>query len=557
MSNYFPNFNNLYGNLAQGAYPKQPVDFPIEVLDPMNQQRLQSGKSVPFDFSKGTTDKDGVFHPGGHFKREPNADPNLPQEGLVYLQPDPTLHTVKLHTSMTTPQVNGGYQQTTYTTGQYQKGMLTDEPAGFNAYFLTDTPKLSNHTKKTYFAVRGSDGEFDIKKWDNWNDWVGNNFPFAAWDGQVPQSKLALKGMQYSLAQMGKDAPGAMMDVTGHSLGTMVSVQAVALLGEDDFDKIDRLVLFNGPDPTASLKKMGISQKRIDDLSAKITYYVNPLDMVSMLNRDGDWGKQLGTVKVIVPGFFSTSLKNPSAHMFGHYQIGANGEPLTASDKFHPYLFATGNALAKLNKKALQQLVDAGLSLDTAVKVLEGDFDKLGDKFKKIYDAYIKDYDGLVTDAKVEAIKWSIRAIPDYQANIRSAGSSSEKISLRIELLSAATTLANIEVENQVLDIKKTLSKAKEEVQEKLANLETQAYSVTKFLNFFETQAILDELSLSDVWSEEVRDTDNQSAKKFQTQVEQFSMTLMNIANNIEEVDKAEAGKFETMLGDVQQNWGK
>lgn len=537
MSNTFPNFNNLYGNLAQSAYPDMPLRLPLDKLSPKNQTKIKSGQSVSFDYSV-PVEFDGRIIPGGHFKRNPNADPDLPQEGLVHLQPDPSL------------------KLTTSGVGAYYKGALTDDQAGFNAYFLTDTPKLSNHTKKTYFAVRGSDGSLSLKNLGNLNDWAGNNLGFAAWDGQVPQSKLALKGIQYSLTQMAKDAPGATMDVTGHSLGTMVSVQAVALLAEDDFDKIDRLVLFNGPDPTASLKKMGISQKRIDDLSAKITYYVNPLDMVSMLNRDGDWGKQLGTVKVIVPSFFSTSLKNPSAHMFGPYQLGANGEPLTASSHFHPYLFATGNALAKLNKKALQQLVDAGLSLDTAIRVLGGDFGQLGDKFKKIYDAYIKDYDGLVTDAKVEAVKWSMQAIPDYQRTIRSMGSSSERISLRMELISAATTLANIEVENQVLNIKKTLSKAKEQVQEKLASLERDAYSVTRFLNFFETQAILDELSLSDVWSEEVRDTDNQSAKKFQTQVEQFSMTLMTIANNMVEVDQAEASKFEAMLGTVQQNWG-
>ncbi|OJG93764.1 hypothetical protein RV18_GL003627 [Enterococcus termitis] len=40
---------------------------------------------------------------------------------------------------------------------EYQKGLLTDEKAGYNSYYVTDTPALNTDIKHTYFATRGSD----------------------------------------------------------------------------------------------------------------------------------------------------------------------------------------------------------------------------------------------------------------------------------------------------------------------------------------------------------------------------------------------------------------
>ena len=61
----------------------------------------------------------------------------------------------------------------------------TDEKAGFNAYFLTDTPTLGKDTQKTYMAIRGSYG-FNLDKLSvqgikalNLNDWVVNDAQFA------------------------------------------------------------------------------------------------------------------------------------------------------------------------------------------------------------------------------------------------------------------------------------------------------------------------------------------------------------------------------------------
>jgi len=100
---------------------------------------------------------------------------NLPHNGKVYLQPDPDLHTVEETMDLQVPNPNGGYHKETYVINHYQKGLLTDEKAGFNAYFLTDTPTLGKDTKQTYFSIRGSDG----MSLANLNDWVDNDAQFA------------------------------------------------------------------------------------------------------------------------------------------------------------------------------------------------------------------------------------------------------------------------------------------------------------------------------------------------------------------------------------------
>ena len=152
MSNNFQTFDNFYGNLAQGAYPFTPKQFPLEGLDLKQQQKLNAGQSIPFDFSQDTP-HDGKLTPGGQ---------NLPNNGVIYLQPDPTLKTVPIRTSITTPNPNGGYTTTNPITSTTQKGLLTDDPSGFNAYFLTDTPTLNKKTQQTYLTIRGSDGEINL-----------------------------------------------------------------------------------------------------------------------------------------------------------------------------------------------------------------------------------------------------------------------------------------------------------------------------------------------------------------------------------------------------------
>ena len=123
MSDHFQNFNNLYANLAQSAYPDKPKRFPFERLSPEEQSMLKAGNAIPINFSENDTDPNGTLIPGGK---------NLGDDAVVYLQPEPT-YTVSKTTTVRVPKANGGYEDQTYVSKRYKKGLLTDEDAGFNA----------------------------------------------------------------------------------------------------------------------------------------------------------------------------------------------------------------------------------------------------------------------------------------------------------------------------------------------------------------------------------------------------------------------------------------
>ena len=272
------NFDNFYADLAQAAYRGRPILFPYEKLRKDERNALDSGDSIYFDFSKDIK----TYNIDRKIMEITKGGKHLPHNGKVYLQPDPDLHTVEDKIKLQVGDPGGGVHQEEPPIKLYQKGLLTDEKAGFNAYYLTDTPTLTNDTTKTYMAIRGS----DAISYENWNDWIDNDAKFALNHIHTPQAKLATAGMKAKIAEMREKAPQATMDITGHSLGTIVSAQGVAGLSDEELEKIGKVVLFDGPETTKSLKKMGLSDEKIKKISEKIEYYVNPFDIVGMLNRE-------------------------------------------------------------------------------------------------------------------------------------------------------------------------------------------------------------------------------------------------------------------------------
>jgi hypothetical protein len=91
-------YSNIYTNLSQSAYQKRPFNFPSK------QENFVKNQSVVIDYSK-----------------KGNGD-SLPNNGKVYLQPDPTVKTIKEQPAF--PLVNAPA-----TINSYQKGLLTDEKA--------------------------------------------------------------------------------------------------------------------------------------------------------------------------------------------------------------------------------------------------------------------------------------------------------------------------------------------------------------------------------------------------------------------------------------------
>ncbi|OEG09759.1 hypothetical protein BCR25_09625 [Enterococcus termitis] len=221
---------NIYADLAQDAYIGRENNFPYNELKPSQQSKLDSNKSVKFNFSNA-------------------KDTHGNSIDSVYLQPDNIVKTV-------TKKKFFGKDK------EYQKGLLTDEKACYNSYYLTDTPALNTDTKHTSFTFVGSDAlptnVKDLTKgWagNNLNNWVDNNLVFAE-KGYIPQAKLVIEAMHQKIAEMRTKAPNATMSMTGHSLGTMVTIQAVANLPAKDINKIDKVILFQGLDARESINKM-------------------------------------------------------------------------------------------------------------------------------------------------------------------------------------------------------------------------------------------------------------------------------------------------------------
>lgn len=556
-------FDNFYADLTQSAYTGRPVKFPYESQKKYDRDELDSGQSLEFDFSKDAEfynkiTKKVEITPGGK---------NLPHNGKVYLQPDPDLHTVEETMDLQVPNPNGGYHKETYVINHYQKGLLTDEKAGFNAYFLTDTPTLGKDTKQTYFSIRGSDG----MSLANLNDWVDNDAQFAINNIHIPQAKLATKGMKAKIAEMKEKAPDAKMDITGHSLGTMVSAQGVAGLSDQELEKIGKVVLFDGPDTTKSLKKMGLSDEKIKKISEKIEYYVNPFDMVSMLNREhtithlpGDPNeplkKPVGKVNIVVPLYYTQSFDSESSHDFGVFQSDGKGSFLTASEDYHPELLRAGEKLARLVHRTIEGLrtlgVNESLAMSTLLSIMMGDTIARVDAGVDIYNQFNKEYKEIIETAKKESKQWDQEAISRYQNQLKSGNLTGEKrILVRAQLLQTAAQLAIFDIEEKVKNVETLLSNAKEDVLNIVNDTNREASQLASYLTASEVSDLLADFNTTLFWNDGIEESTKKSASSFLTKIEQLGMTLVRASSTFETVDTKLAEDFNKLLKDVQNTW--
>ena len=556
-------FDNFYADLAQAAYTGRPVKFPYESQKKNDREVLDSGQSLEFDFSK-----DAEFYnkitkkleitPGGK---------HLPHNGKVYLQPDPDLHTVEDTMKLQVGDPGGGVHQEEYPIKRYQKGLLTDEKAGFSAYYLTDTPTLGEDTTKTYMAIRGS----DAISLENWNDWIDNDAKFALNHIHTPQAKLATAGMKAKIAEMHEKAPLATMDITAHSLGTIVSAQGVAGLTDEELKKIGKVVLFDGPDTTKSLKKMGLSDEKIQKISEKIEYYVNPFDIVGMLNRehtitklpedsDEPLKKPVGKVNVLVPLHYTQISDPESSHDFGVFQSDGKGNLLTASEDFHPELLRAGEKLARLIATSLDSLralgVDENVATNVLNSIMRGEFKIKAAIGYGVYENFTTEYSKIVEEARQESIKWDREAIPRYQEQLRSGNlSGNQRILVRAQLLQTAAQLANFDMEDKVKSVKTLLSDAKEDIQNIVKETSSTAFDMVGYLSSSEVTNLLSGFDTTSFWDEGLASDTKTAATSFLTQIQQLGESLVKASGSFETIDRDSAEDFNNLLADVKQTW--
>ena len=499
------NFNNLYLDLSQSAYEGRPNTFSYRV----------KGKNVTEDvnYSIPSATRTSVTLGGK----------NLENNGIVYVHKDQ-------HTR-TAPKL------TVHVVIFEKKGLLSDIDEGFNSYFLTDTPELNGDTKNAYLAVKGSDGIglFSL------NDWIGNNFPFTMHDEYTIQGRLVEGALHVKLAELKEKAPNAKLNITGHSLGSIASVQGAAHLSVEELQQIGEIVVFNGPDTLKSLRNSGVSEEVIQILNEKVTYYVNPFDIVSMLNRNTD--EQLGKVKVIVPFNFSTTFDTPSSHDFGEYRIHSDGKILEATEDFFPAYLKAGEKLSKLLNKYIELIKEGNSNFG---------LDKIGSTPEVLltlvngglnYSKFMKEYQEIIEETKLEVISWGRKKIQSIQEKLLYTNGP-ERIKLRSELILTLSHLSRIESDDKVSKSLKQLEEYKQRVKALTISASHEAMNVAFHLDSNELYELLYEFDFESSWDESTEQLNRELLKAYLEKIYKFSDTLFYATEKLEEIDREQGELF-------------
>ena len=502
------NFNNLYLDLSQSAYEGRPNTFSYRV----------KGKNVTEDvnYSIPSATRTSVTLGGK----------NLENNGIVYVHKDQ-------HTR-TAPKLTG------HVVIFEKKGLLSDIDEGFNSYFLTDTPELNGDTKNAYLAVKGSDGIglFSL------NDWIGNNFPFTMHDEYTIQGRLVEGALHVKLAELKEKAPNAKLNITGHSLGSIASVQGAAHLSVEELQQIGEIVVFNGPDTLKSLRKSGVSEEVIQILNEKVTYYVNPFDIVSMLNRNTD--EQLGKVKVIVPFNFSTTFDTPSSHDFGEYRIHSDGKILEATEDFFPAYLKAGEKLSKLLNKYIELIKEGNSNFG---------LDKIGSTPEVLltlvngglnYSKFMEEYQAIIDETKEAVIAWGHKNIPILQAAIQSA-TGAKKIELRSRLLLCISHLSRIESDEKVKLMKNELENYRQQVKKVVEKANREAYHAGITLGRNEVSQLVSNFQFSTVWDEGMLSHNVDELNRYMDKIVRFSDKLFTAVETLEDVDRKQSEIFKVV----------
>lgn len=498
-------FNNLFVSLSQSAYENKPNNF---------QKLLRKSDLEILNYSQDYYESSDTITGGK----------NLPNNGILYVHKDKTERFTSTNIEL-----------------MYKKGLLTDEKEGFNSYFLTDTSELSADTKNTYLAVKGS----DVPGLDNLNpignDWLGNNYPFTMHDEYITQGKLVEEALHEKLAELREKAPNAKLNITGHSLGSIASVQGAAHLSAEELDQIGEIVVLNGPDTLKSLRKSGVSEEVIQILNEKVTYYVNPFDIVSMLNRNTD--EQLGKVKVIVPFNFATTFENPNSHDFGEYRIHSDGTVLEATEDFFPAYLKAGEKLSKLLNKYIELIKEDNTKSDLDKNGFPPELLLTLVNGSRYYSKFMEEYQKIVAETKLEVITWGRKNIQLLQGKLLYANGA-ERIKLRSQLILTLSHLSRIESDDKVSKVLKLLEENKRRVKMLTESAYKEAANVTLYLEISEFQAIISEFNFEENWDESKEQLNRDLLKAYLEKIYKFSDTLFYATEKLEEIDREQGELF-------------
>ena len=363
-------------------------------------------------------------------------------------------------------------------------------------------------------------------------------------DEYIQQGKLVEEALHVKLAELREKAPNAKLNMTGHSLGSIASVQGAAHLSVEELQQIGEIVVFNGPDTLKSLRKSGVSEEVIQILNEKVTYYVNPFDIVSMLNRNTD--EQLGKVKVIVPFNFSTTFGTPSSHDFGEYRIHSDGKILEATEDFFPAYLKAGEKLSKLLNKYIELIKEGNSKFG---------LDKIGDTAEVLltlvngglnYSKFMEEYQAIIDETKEAVIAWGHKNIPILQAAIQSA-TGAKKIELRSRLLLCISHLSRIESDEKVKLMKNELENYRQQVKEVVEKANHEAYHAGAYLGRNEVSQLVSQFRFSMVWDEGMFSNNVDELNRYIDKIYRFSDKLFTSVETLEDIDRKQSEIFKVV----------
>ena len=512
--NDLKNFNNLFASLAHSAYEGKEYSFSEALMG-------DDGNIVRMDYRFPFSNQKGKIK-GGKF---------LANNGIVYL-----------HRAITEPYDNVFESETEQNINYFE-----NDTEGFKSYYLTDTEKLNLNTKNVYLSVKGSDEPSFI----SYNDWALNNLPFTLWGAYIPQGQLVNAAVKKVLSEMRESSPNAKLNLTGHSLGTIATIQGVANLTVEELEQIGEIVLFDGPDALKSIQQMHMSEEKLKILNEKVTYYVNPFDVVSMLNRNTD--TQIGKVKVIIPFNFVTTFDKPSSHDFGEYRIHSDGKILEATEDFFPDYLTAGKKLSKLINKYVN-IIKAQMGVTPSVLLEIGKFLikeflsslAIPTDIKYLYSEFMKEYKAIIDETKQAVIAWGNKNIPILQAAIQGA-TGAKKIELRSRLLLCISHLSRIESDEKVKVMKNELENYRQQVKEVVEKANHEAYHAGVNLGRNEVSQLVSQFQFSTVWDEGMFSYNVDELNRYIDKIYRFSDKLFTAVETLEDVDRKQSEIFKVV----------
>jgi len=164
------------------------------------------------------------------------------------------------------------------------------------------------------------------------------------------------------------------------------------------------------------------------------------------------------------------------------------------------------------------------------------------DKLIDTYENYEKEYAKIIKDAKKESLEWDrenldLKNPNNLHERIKRAGSYEDRILLRSQLLYTAVELAGSDIEQKISEVKTALADAESNLKEFIDSKRSAIEALGSLLSASEIEGLMSELSFENLWDSGINELNITHLKEFETKITNFSQSMIQCAQNLEQVD--------------------